>query len=405
MSFEMLIPNNRERTINALARNNNIIKSLFYYDKQITFLIISLAIQKIKANAHKEGGLVIITRPEIQSLASGRDAKNGINKLIKLIRSDLEVHSFFNFYNPNSGLKDIRQGLIQKTALTKDMLEDLIIHFNKNMFDVFKSKENYTIQSLNQLKNCKENQSTIIYTLTQPYAKPNSPDLQLRILELRLYLRISDDAYKSPKTLTMRIKKVCEQISNKTDINLTVYPIKKNGITGVTVGYQFHSEFKKQKNTVEIEEAKNIKVSQLSIRQQLSDWGVGKNQIDTWLAILDKKTINNAINQTINRTERENKKSNPGGYIYSILGNEKQLQSLKCIKYKEVVDCLKKFGLNDDDIKKAQKKTGDNNNLLTAVTNQCLRELANDVFGTDDMRQFFYDQLYDACNVFIRPKK
>ncbi len=77
----ILTPIDRERTIDALARNNNIIKSLFHYYKQITFLIISLAIQKIKAGAH-QGGLVVITRPEIQSLMQGNDAKIGINKLI-----------------------------------------------------------------------------------------------------------------------------------------------------------------------------------------------------------------------------------------------------------------------------------------------------------------------------------
>jgi hypothetical protein len=42
------MPNNRERTIDALARNNSIIKSLFHFEKKITFLIVSLAIQKIK---------------------------------------------------------------------------------------------------------------------------------------------------------------------------------------------------------------------------------------------------------------------------------------------------------------------------------------------------------------------
>ncbi len=63
MSTEILIPNNREkRTIDALARNNNIIKSLFHFDKPITFLIVTLAIQKIRANAHK-GNLVIISKP------------------------------------------------------------------------------------------------------------------------------------------------------------------------------------------------------------------------------------------------------------------------------------------------------------------------------------------------------
>jgi hypothetical protein len=94
---------------------------------------------------------VIITKLEIQDLKTGNDAKVGINKLIELIRKDLEIHNFFNLYSPNSGLKDIRQGLIQKTALTKDLFNDLVIHFDENMFKVFKSEKNYTIQSLNQL--------------------------------------------------------------------------------------------------------------------------------------------------------------------------------------------------------------------------------------------------------------
>jgi hypothetical protein len=43
-----------------------------------------------------------------------------------------------------------------------------------------------------------------------------------------------------PRTLTLRVKKICQKITNTTDINLTVIPIKKNGTTGVTIGYQFH---------------------------------------------------------------------------------------------------------------------------------------------------------------------
>jgi hypothetical protein len=77
-------------------------------------------IQKIKVGAHKKG-LVVISRLEINSLLNGKDKKIGINKLMQLIRSDLELHNFFNLYSPNSGLEDIRQGLIQKTAFTKDL--------------------------------------------------------------------------------------------------------------------------------------------------------------------------------------------------------------------------------------------------------------------------------------------
>ncbi len=196
------------------------------------------------------------------------------------------------------------------------------------MFDVFKSQENYTIQSLDELRNCKENQTTIIYTLTQPYAKPQSPNLSLNILELRVYLRISDDAYTAPKTLTMRIKKICQQVSNKIDINLSVLPVKRNGTTGVTIGYQFHSKFKNAK-TVKVEGTKVIKSKPIGIRQQLSDWGVSKKQIDTWIANLDTKTINDAIKQTLSRSEHKGNRSNSGGYIYSILGDGKSLELTK----------------------------------------------------------------------------
>ncbi|CAC9466615.1 hypothetical protein BSPCLSOX_454 [uncultured Gammaproteobacteria bacterium] len=398
MGTEMLIPNNRERTIDALARNNSIIKSLFHFEKKITFLIVSLAIQKIKANLHI-GGLVIITKLEIQDLKTGNDAKVGINKLIELIRKDLEIHNFFNLYSPNSGLKDIRQGLIQKTALTKDLFNDLVIHFDENMFKVFKSEKNYTIQSLNQLVNCKENQIIVLYALTQPYAKPNSPYLKLNVLELRLYLRIADDSYTMPRTLTLRVKKICQKITNTTDINLTVIPIKKNGTTGVTIGYQFRSEFKNQKTITKIEDVKIIDSKPRSNRQQLSNWGVSKKQIDTWIANLDTKTINDAINQTLSRSKHKGNRSNSGGYIYSILGDGKSLELTKQIKSnKEVFDCLEKFGLSNNDIKKVKKQTNNNRHVLRAVTNKCLRKLADETVDADDMRQFFIDQLDEVLN-------
>jgi hypothetical protein len=81
-------------------------------------------------------------------LAVGQDRKNGINNLIKSIRKDLELNNFFNLYEPNSGLKDIRQSLIHRTALTKDLFEDLTITFNSDLFDTFQAEKNYTIQSL-----------------------------------------------------------------------------------------------------------------------------------------------------------------------------------------------------------------------------------------------------------------
>jgi hypothetical protein len=353
---KMLMPNNRERTIDALARNNNIIKSLFHYDKPITFLIVSLAFQKIKINAHKNG-LVVISRPEIKSLANGKNLVIGINKLIKAIRVDLESHNFFNLYSPNSGLTDIRQGLVKKTALTNDLFNDLVIDFDESLFDVFKSKKNYTMQSLNQLRSCGENQTTTLYTLTQPYAKKESPDFKLDILQLRFYLRVANDAYTMPRTLTMRVRKICQEVTKRTDINLGIELVKKNGTTGATIGYKFYSEFKKQKNNVlKVKNEKITELKPISIRQQLVLWGVGKKQIDMWLVNLHKKTLNDAIKQTLNRPKHKNNKSNAGGYIYSILGDGKQPQLTTEIKANEVVSCLKNFGLIADDIKNAQEK-------------------------------------------------
>jgi SOS response regulatory protein OraA/RecX len=39
----------------------------------------------------------------------------------------------------------------------------------------------------------------------------------------------------------------------------------------------------------------------ISIRQQLTNWGVRKDAIDIWLANIDKKTINDAIKLTVRR--------------------------------------------------------------------------------------------------------
>jgi hypothetical protein len=42
---------------------------------------------------------------------------------------------------------------------------------------------------------------------------------KLNVLELRLYLRIADDSYTMPRTLTLRVKKICQKITNTTDIS------------------------------------------------------------------------------------------------------------------------------------------------------------------------------------------
>lgn len=390
--------NNRERTIDALARNQNIIRSLFHYKKPITFLIISLSIQKIKINAHK-GGLVVISKEEVVSLATGNDLKIGINNLINLVRKDIESNNFFNFYSPSSGLKDIRKGLVRETAITKDMFEDLSIDFDESLFDEFKTKNNYTIQSLNQLRACDGNQITMIYTLTQPYAKSKKP-LRINIIDLRFYLRISDDAYTAPKSLTMRVKNICVQITKKTDINLTVISIKSSN---KTVGYQFQSEFKKPKNSIKkISEVKEK--PKLSIRQQLTNWGVSVKQIDLWTANLNTKTINDAIEQTLNRPMTKNTKTNPGGYIYRILGDGKQLQLAVQIKTDEVIGCLRNFGLTDKDIESAKNQLK-NDAVLTALTNECLRKLADEALGTDNMIKFFKNKLVDCVGQLNGYKK
>ncbi len=386
---KILTLDNQERAIDSLARHNHIIKSLFHFEKPITFLIISLGVQKVRGLESKKGS-VIIERREIKSLATGKDAKLGINKLIKNIVKDIEDHNHFNFYHPNSRLKNIRQVLTRRTAITDDIFEDLLIKFDEDLFETFNTKTNYTIQSLEELRKCGVKQRIKLYEITQPYAKSGAL-YKLNIPDIKLYLEIGDDAYPNPRSLTLRIKRLCEQITKITDINLTVTPIK---ISGKTTEYQFHSEFKKQKNsTPKIESTKAIYSKPTSIRQQLTIWGVGKKQIDTWLANLSKKTINDAIKQTLNRPERRSKTSNAGGYIYSILGNGKQLQLTTQIKADEVVDCLKKFGLSVADIKSAQEKLKQYNGALTAVVNKCLRELSNDVAGTQDMRQFFIDEL------------
>jgi hypothetical protein len=103
-----------------------------------------------------------------------------------------------------------------------------------------------------------------------------------------------------PRTLTLRVKKICQKITNTTDINLTVIPIKKNGTTGVTIGYQFRSEFKNQKTITKIEDVKIIDSKPRSNRQQLSNWGVSKKQIDTWIANLTPKT--NGMVERVNGT-------------------------------------------------------------------------------------------------------
>ncbi|WP_201339227.1 RepB family plasmid replication initiator protein [Isorropodon fossajaponicum symbiont] len=341
---------------------------------------------------------MIISRSEIKSLATGKDSVLGINKLIKNLIKDIEDHNNFDFYHPNSGLKNTRQVLTRRTAITDDMFEDLLIKFDEDLFETFTTKKNYSIQSIEQLRKCGTNQRTRLYELTQPYAQPyekldkeSNTCYKLSVQDMKNNLWIDKDSYSTPKSLTLRIKRLCEQISKITDINLTVTPIK---ISGKTTEYQFHSEFKKQKNsTKKIESTKTIDSKPTSIRQQLTIWGVGKKQIDTWLANLGKKqsTMQSSKRSTVQNVEARHLMLADIFIQYWV--NGKQLQLTTQIKADEVLDCLKKFGLSAADIKSAQEKLNKYNGALTAVVNKCLRELSNDAADTEDMRQFFIDQL------------
>jgi 3-oxoacyl-[acyl-carrier-protein] synthase III len=82
-----------------------------------------------------------------------------------------------------------------------------------------------------------------------------------------------------------------------------------------------------------------------------------------------------------------------------VLGDGKSLELTKQIKSnKEVFDCLKKFGLSNNDIKKVKNQTNNNRHVLRAVTNKCLRKLADETVDADDIRQFFIDQLDEVLN-------
>ncbi|AYQ57013.1 hypothetical protein BTHERMOSOX_1094 [Bathymodiolus thermophilus thioautotrophic gill symbiont] len=105
-------------------------------------------------------------------------------------------------------------------------------------------------------------------------------------------------------------------------------------------------------NTQNIKNIKAIEINKLNIRQQLTEWGVNKRQINTCLNNLNKKTMNSVITQTLNQPK--NKKSNAGGCIYKILESAKQLQLQTQVKANEVLSCLKSFGLSNGNIEKAR---------------------------------------------------
>lgn len=386
---------NNESTIDALARHNHTIKSLFHFDKPITFLVILLAIQKVK-NTTYHNGIVVISRGEIQALARGNDLKIGIEKLIKKIKQDIKSHNFFNKYSPNSGLKNVETTLVKEIAETNDMHEDLYIKFRNSLFKTFKIESNYTIQSLKQIRACGENQRTILYTLTQPYAKSQKP-LKLLVSEIRRYLRIADDQYSQTCLLTNQIKRLCQKITAINDINLQYTVIK---VGKKTNGYIFQSKFKHAKKIQQIGHTQTDKTIEIktTIKQQLTNWGVGKNQIDIWLYAFDKETLEAAINQTINRNIKPNSNNNSGGYIYRILGDGKQ-QAREKNTNNNPKDTLRQFGLSPAEVKAAKDKLGV---VLSAVANQCLRE--KDKIGSANLRQHF-NQLVDKYHNELKNNK
>jgi hypothetical protein len=326
-----------ETTINVLARNNDIIKSIFHFKKSISFLVIALAIQKTR-KTHYSDTRVFVTRDEIKKLAVGNDKKIGINILVNQVREDIEKNNLFNLYDKERGLKDIRKALIDETAFTDDIFESLYIDFNKSLFKKFKTIKDYSSQTLEQLKLCKNDDAVIVlYTLTQPYAKFKEK-ITFTLEEIRLYLKISTEKYKEPSQLTAYLKKICKKITINNDITLDFDIIKKGRIT---VGYIFKPKLKKQAKIDNEEDAAKVNIEGEhifdKITQQLNNWKVSKKQINTWLRVYQLNQLAYAINLTKNRKKVDNSKSNPGGYLYTLIGDgnakEKQAFDKEYVNY------------------------------------------------------------------------
>ena len=382
-----LTVNNGTTVIDALARSNNIIKSIFHFDKPITYLIVQYAIQKSRKSTK-----VILSKEEVKHLAQGKDLKIGIDKLIKEIKQDIEKNNFFNYYRPNTGLKNTRTVLVEEHADTNDKSEDLYISFRKALFEEFKTQNNYTIQSVKQLQACKEQQKITLYTLTQPYAK-NQKSTTFKVANLKDYLRIDQDKYKQNKLFTLQIKRLCEQITKLTDIKLE-FKIIKQGRSAI--GYEFFPTFKEKKVSNKnqhlsvLSDAIEIKTS---IRQQLVNWGVGKLQIDNWLSTHDNLTLEKAINDTHNRaTPKEGKNSNPGGYIHKILGDIGPHTPVQTLQINNN-QALLKFGLTEGEINYAKAQLINNQpiteTLLNSLVKQCLVARQENKKGTNNMGKFF----------------
>jgi hypothetical protein len=336
MNKKLQVKNN-ETTINALARSNEIIKSIFHFKKPITFLVVSLAIQKVRKISYSDSR-VYITRDEVKNLTVGNDKKIGINIILDQIRYDIEKNSFFNLYSKKDGLKNVRTSLIDQTAFTDDIFESLYIDFKKSLFKKFKTSDDYSIQTIEQLKLCNNNDAIIIlYTITQPYAK-FSQKITFSITEIRTYLKIEKSKYLEPSQLTRYIKQLCERITKNNDIILEFDIVKKGR---VTVGYTFKPKFKKQTKTRDIEEAIIVNNKDESffdiVTQQLRSWKVSQKQINTWLRVYQLNQLAYAINLTKNRKKVGNSKSNPGGYLYTLIGDgsakEKQAFDKEYVNY------------------------------------------------------------------------
>jgi hypothetical protein len=192
--------------------------------------------------------------------------------------------------------------------------------------------QRHTLKHLNNARK-KTKQLGLLYEILQPYAKFKEEKTTLEEFEkenekIYYYNRLKEDLlieknqYQQPKLLTLRLKRLCSAINKlNNDITLKITrTIKKDNRT---IGCAFVSQLRKPKRP-RIE--KNVQKKPISIRQQLTNWGVRKDAIDIWLANIDKKTINDAIKKTINRPKPKDKsqKSNAGGYIAHILGDGKQ---------------------------------------------------------------------------------
>ncbi|CAC9493707.1 hypothetical protein [uncultured Gammaproteobacteria bacterium] len=408
---------NREKglTIDSLARNKDIVRSKFNFDLDITRSIIDLAIEKVRKTNIENNPRVFITQQEIKPLAKASEIKPGIVKLMYTIKEDILRNNYFRKFVPNIGIQGIETVIVKEIGVTEDMFQDLFIYFRKSHFDDFRTTNYYYLQSLKHLNNArkKTKQLGLLYEILQPYAKFKEEKTTLEEFEkenekIYYYNRLKEDLlieknqYQQPKLLTLRLKRLCSAINKlNNDITLKITrTIKKDNRT---IGCAFVSQLREPKRP-RIE--KNVQKKPISIRQQLTNWGVRKDTIDIWLANIDKKTINDAIKKTINRPKPKDKsqKSNAGGYIAHILGDGKQPQLQTQIKKHEIINCLKVFGLQPDDIKKAQDDLKKYNGALLAVVNKCLREQAKEALGTDDMRQFFINELSDVVDDLMDEK-